>query len=81
MNLQNPVYAALTGPHAHLAEIRGNARRYPSAVAPFLALPDRPTEHTNWWEDPTPGRSSFIYRLESNDAGARYRYTPKSDPQ
>jgi ribosomal protein S18 acetylase RimI-like enzyme len=49
MNLQNPVYAALTGPHANLAEVRGNARRYPSAVAPFLALPDVPTEQD--WAD------------------------------
>ena len=43
MNLQNPVYAALTGPHASFAEVRGNARRYPSAVAPFLGLPDELT--------------------------------------
>ncbi|MGW7686107.1 GNAT family N-acetyltransferase [Kribbella sp. NPDC054772] len=43
MSLQNPVYAALTGPHASFAEVRGNARRYPSAVAPFLGLPDEPT--------------------------------------
>jgi ribosomal protein S18 acetylase RimI-like enzyme len=39
----NPVHAALTGPHAALAEVRGNARRYPPAMAPFLALPDDPT--------------------------------------
>jgi ribosomal protein S18 acetylase RimI-like enzyme len=64
MNLQNPVYAALTGPHAHLAEIRGNARRYPSAVAPFLALPDRPTEQD--WADATallgPGTTGALMR-------------------
>ena len=42
--LRNPVYGALTGPHASFAEIRGNARRYPDAFAPFLALPDDPTE-------------------------------------
>jgi ribosomal protein S18 acetylase RimI-like enzyme len=40
----NPVYAALTGPHAIFAETRGNARRYPTAVAPFLGLPDEPTD-------------------------------------
>ncbi|GAA3085885.1 ribosomal protein S18 acetylase RimI-like enzyme [Kribbella aluminosa] len=44
MILQNPVYAALTGPHASFAEVRGNARRYPEAVAPFLGLPGEPTE-------------------------------------
>lgn len=49
MNLQNPVYAALTGPHASFAEVRGNARRYPSAMAPFLALPDVPTAQD--WAD------------------------------
>jgi ribosomal protein S18 acetylase RimI-like enzyme len=49
MNLQNPVYAALTGPHAEFAEIRGNARRYPTAMAPFLALPDEPTDED--WAD------------------------------
>jgi ribosomal protein S18 acetylase RimI-like enzyme len=40
--LDNPAYAALTGPHAHLAERRGNAVRYPVDVSPFLALPDDP---------------------------------------
>jgi ribosomal protein S18 acetylase RimI-like enzyme len=47
--LTNPVYAALTGPHATFAETRGNARRYPSAAAPFLGLPDDPTDQD--WED------------------------------
>jgi ribosomal protein S18 acetylase RimI-like enzyme len=41
--LTNPVYAALTGPHATFAETRGNARCYPAAVAPFLGLPDEPS--------------------------------------
>lgn len=49
MILRNPVYAALTGPHASFAEVRGNARRYPSAIAPFLALPDEPTSQD--WSD------------------------------
>ncbi|MGW6195235.1 GNAT family N-acetyltransferase [Kribbella sp. NPDC055110] len=49
MNLQNPVYDALTGPHASFAEVRGNARRYPSAIAPFLALPGDPTDQD--WSD------------------------------
>nr|WP_238351466.1 GNAT family N-acetyltransferase [Kribbella shirazensis] len=47
--MTNPVYAALTGVHAPFAESRGNARRYPVAVAPFLALPDVPTEQD--WAD------------------------------
>jgi ribosomal protein S18 acetylase RimI-like enzyme len=36
--LDNPVYAALTGPQAGLAEGHGSARRYPTDVAPFLGL-------------------------------------------
>jgi ribosomal protein S18 acetylase RimI-like enzyme len=42
--LDNPARAALTGPHAHFAQRRGNALRYPVDVSPFVALPDEPTE-------------------------------------
>lgn len=41
--LDNPVYEALCGPHAQLAQVRGRARRYPADVAPFLALPSPPS--------------------------------------
>ncbi|GAA2758280.1 GNAT family N-acetyltransferase [Actinopolymorpha rutila] len=41
--LDNPVYAALTGPHAHLAESLGRAVRYQPDVSPFAALPGEPT--------------------------------------
>ncbi|MFD7157826.1 GNAT family N-acetyltransferase [Kribbella sp. NPDC059898] len=51
MILQNPVYGALTGPHASFAEVSGNARRYPAAVAPFLGLPDVLTDAD--WMDAT----------------------------
>jgi hypothetical protein len=37
--LSNPVYYALAGAHAGLAEVRGRARRYPAGIAPFLGLP------------------------------------------
>ncbi|MEW1825488.1 GNAT family N-acetyltransferase [Streptomyces sp. NPDC088196] len=40
--LDNPARAALTGPHAHLAERRGRVLRYPVDVTPWLALPDEP---------------------------------------
>jgi ribosomal protein S18 acetylase RimI-like enzyme len=40
--LDNPVRAALLGPHAHLAERHGAALRYPVDVCPFAALPDEP---------------------------------------
>ncbi|WP_405866550.1 GNAT family N-acetyltransferase [Streptomyces sp. NBC_00005] len=36
--LDNPAWAALTGPHAHLAERVGRAARYPLDVAPFHAV-------------------------------------------
>jgi ribosomal protein S18 acetylase RimI-like enzyme len=38
--LDNPVWHALTGPHAHLAIGRGAARRYPPDIAPFSAIAD-----------------------------------------
>jgi ribosomal protein S18 acetylase RimI-like enzyme len=47
--LKNPVYYALAGAHSGLAEVQGRARRYPSQVAPFLALPDDPTAQD--WDD------------------------------
>lgn len=47
--LDNPAYAALTGPHAHLAERRGRTVRYPVDVSPFLALPADPTPQD--WAD------------------------------
>ncbi|MFF4650842.1 GNAT family N-acetyltransferase [Streptomyces sp. NPDC001380] len=40
--LDNPVWWSLTGPHAHLAERRGGALRYPADVSPFAAVPDEP---------------------------------------
>ena len=41
--LDNPAYAALTGPHSHFAERRGDVLRYPVDVSPFVALPQVPT--------------------------------------
>jgi ribosomal protein S18 acetylase RimI-like enzyme len=38
--LADPVWAALTGPHAHLAQRIGQAVRYPPDVASFVALAD-----------------------------------------
>lgn len=40
--LDNAVFAALTGPHAHLAQRRGRAVRYSAEVAGFAALADKP---------------------------------------
>ncbi|GLZ43133.1 GNAT family N-acetyltransferase [Actinokineospora sp. NBRC 105648] len=47
--LDNPIWAALTGPHAHFAERHGDAARYPLDVAPFLALAD--DAPTSAWAD------------------------------
>ncbi|MGV9606981.1 GNAT family N-acetyltransferase [Streptomyces sp. NPDC003631] len=38
--LDNPAWAALTGPHAHFAERIGHAARYHQDVAPFYAVAD-----------------------------------------
>ncbi|WP_405065441.1 GNAT family N-acetyltransferase [Kribbella sp. NBC_01510] len=62
--LTNPVYSALTGPHATFAETRGDARRYPTAVAPFLGLPDNPTDQ-DWADAATllgPGTTAALMR-------------------
>jgi ribosomal protein S18 acetylase RimI-like enzyme len=37
--LDAPAWWALTGPHAHFAERRGNVLRYPADVTPFLGMP------------------------------------------
>ncbi len=47
--LDNPAYAALSGPHARFAQVSGRARRYPADVAPFLALPANPADRD--WRD------------------------------
>ena len=49
--LDNPVYAALTGPHRSLAEWDGRVARYPVDVAPFIGLPDAPSSAD--WEAAT----------------------------
>lgn len=45
--LDNAAWAALTGPHAHLAERAGRAARYPTDVSPFSALED-PADPRAW---------------------------------
>jgi ribosomal protein S18 acetylase RimI-like enzyme len=47
--LDNAVWAALTGPQAHLAARRGRAARYRPDVSPFAALPLDPGEED--WAD------------------------------
>lgn len=45
--LDNVAWAALTGPHAHLAQRLGRAARYPTDVSPFTALED-PADQRAW---------------------------------
>ncbi|GAA1234431.1 GNAT family N-acetyltransferase [Kitasatospora nipponensis] len=47
--LDNPSWAALTGPHARFAERVGRAARYPTDVSPFTALAD--PQDPRAWED------------------------------
>ncbi|NUR41498.1 MAG: GNAT family N-acetyltransferase, partial [Streptomyces sp.] len=45
--LDNPVWAALDGPHAGFAERTGRAARYPADVYAFAALAD-PADPAAW---------------------------------
>lgn len=45
--LDDPVRSALTGPHAHLAQRRGNVLRYPPDVLKFIAIPN-PATAADW---------------------------------
>jgi GNAT superfamily N-acetyltransferase len=62
--LDNPVWHALTGPHATLAERVPLAARYPPEVSIFSALPDTPTNDA--WDALRdlvgPGAGAFLAR-------------------
>jgi len=47
--LDNAVWNSLSGPHAHLAEVYGLARRYPIDISPFNAVADILSEQA--WDD------------------------------
>jgi ribosomal protein S18 acetylase RimI-like enzyme len=47
--LDNAIWASLTGPHRHFAEVRGQAARYPLDVSPFVAIAPDPDERV--WDD------------------------------
>jgi len=47
--LDNAIWASLTGPHAHFAEVRGQAARYPLDVSPFVAI--APDHDEGVWDD------------------------------
>ncbi|MGW1721481.1 GNAT family N-acetyltransferase [Streptomyces sp. NPDC002306] len=69
--LDNAVWAALTGPHAHLAERFGRAARYPADVYAFAALAD-PTDPAAWDDLRTlvgPGTAVTIKPVDGVPAG------------
>jgi ribosomal protein S18 acetylase RimI-like enzyme len=47
--LDNPVWAALTGPQRQLAEVRGRAAKFPADMAPFAALAEGADQGA--WDD------------------------------
>ncbi|MCL2554238.1 MAG: GNAT family N-acetyltransferase [Actinomycetia bacterium] len=47
--LDNPVWAALSGPQRHLAEVTGGGARFLADVAPFVAVADPADPHA--WAD------------------------------
>ena len=47
--LDDPVYAALSGPHSRFAQRSGRSLRYDPDIAPFLALPSEPSRAD--WQD------------------------------
>ncbi len=38
--LENPIWHALADSQSHLAQCRGNVRRFPAEIAPFVAVPE-----------------------------------------
>jgi ribosomal protein S18 acetylase RimI-like enzyme len=47
--LDQAAWASLRGPHAHLAEGTGRARRYPADISPIMAVP--PVQDEQVWAD------------------------------
>lgn len=70
--LDNPVWHALTGPQATVAEGRGRARRYRPAFSVFAALPDDATARD--WADlaATVGTERTALLLPAHDPGPRW---------
>ncbi|PRY13369.1 GNAT family N-acetyltransferase [Kineococcus rhizosphaerae] len=70
--LDNPVWSALTGVHADLAEGTGLARRYPADVSPFSGLADQRDPRA--WADLAatagPGAEVVVPALEHTPPGA-----------
>ncbi|MFG1811427.1 GNAT family N-acetyltransferase [Streptomyces sp. NPDC049040] len=69
--LDNAAWAALTGPHRHLAERFGSAARYRADVSPFVAIAD-PADPRSWADLATlvgPGNPFAIAGVPTLPAG------------
>ncbi|MGW6442595.1 GNAT family N-acetyltransferase [Lentzea sp. NPDC055074] len=64
--LDHAAHSALTGPHAHFAEHKGNVLRYPSDMSPFVALPPEPTD-ADWLDLAAAAPRSAVTGLEPPD--------------
>jgi ribosomal protein S18 acetylase RimI-like enzyme len=61
--LDNPVWHALTGPHARLALGRGKARHYPRDMAPFSGIAEAtPAAYADLAADLPPGTEARLFR-------------------
>lgn len=61
--LDNPVWAALTGPHAELAIGHGEARHYPRDIAPFSAISEpSAAAYADLARDLDPGLEARLFR-------------------
>ena len=64
--LDNPVWYALTGPHAHFATGQGKARHYPRAIAPFSAIEEpTPAAYTDLAADLPDQTEARLFRPEN----------------
>ncbi len=62
-SLDNPVWHALTGPHAEFAFGRGAARHYPRDIAPFSAIAERTAAaYRGLAADLPPGLEARLFR-------------------
>jgi ribosomal protein S18 acetylase RimI-like enzyme len=67
--LENPVWQALTGPHAAHAVGRGLARHYPRDVAPFSAIAEpRPAAYADLAADLPAGLEARLFRPAAEPA-------------
>jgi len=67
--LDNPVWHALTGPHARLALGHGKARHYPRDMAPFSDIAEAtPAAYANLAADLPPHTEARLFRPENEPA-------------